>query len=370
MGVVLVQPDSLWSGIDCFGGTQSIELFANVTLSTMAGEVRYDRLILLMTDEELESFSRDWVSGQTRYVEVRRFAGAGDKGRDVVGFRTGQRHGGPWDNYQCKQYLRGVSLQQGLLAIGKILYWASRDEFTAPEYFYFVAPRGLSRKLQAAIDKPDQLGALLVQQWDAVCARAITKKTTVRVDAALQAVIDRYPFHNVRALSLDDIMGDPAVIPLLVERWGADPGRYPPATIPADVQSTEMRYIQELVGAYGERANRLFPDHNAVFADADLGPDLRRQRERFFEADAFQKFYRDNTSATVITEFRKDILYGVVESWNSTVPDTLARVEAVMARAGIISPAGPLAKYAHVAVKQGVCHHFVQDGEATWKSKV
>jgi hypothetical protein len=156
---------------------------------------------------------------------------------------------------------------------------------------------------------------------------------------------------------------------LLIEKFGADPGKYPAAAVPVDVQDTEMRYIDELVEAYGQRARAPFTDCDAVLKHANHGPDLRRQRERFFEADAFQKFYRDNTSVSVLSGFRKDIHFGVVERWKAPAADTLARVEAVMDHASTVTPAGPLAKYAYVPVKQGMCHHFVNDGEMSWKKK-
>lgn len=335
----------------------------------MTGDIRYDRLILLMDAEDLEKFCRDWVEKKLGYHEVRRFAGPGDKGRDVVGFLTDGRHDGAWDNYQCKQYLRGITVPQALLAIGKVLYWASQEEFTPPNNFYFVAPKGLANKLEAIIDKPSELKAELIKGWDSVCANSITKKVATPCNAKIMAAINAFEFKNVRVVTLDDMMADPAVKPLLIEKWGADPGKYPPATVPTDVQSTEMRYIEELVEAYGERAKSPFADHAAVLANADHGPDLRMQRERYFEADAFQKFYRDNTSANVISSFRKDIKFGVAERWKASTADTLARVESVMDRAGTITPAGPLAKYAHVPVKQGMCHHFVNDGELSWKKK-
>ncbi len=79
--------------------------------------------------------------------------------------------------------------------------------------------------------------------------------------------------------------------------------------------------------------------------------------------------YRDNTSARVISGFRKDVQFGVVDRWNASATDTLARVQAVIELAGTVIPAGPLAKYAHVPVKQGMCHHFVNDGEMSWKKK-
>lgn len=335
----------------------------------MSGNIRYDRLILLMDADDLERFCRDWVEKKHGYHEVRRFAGSGDKGRDVVGFLTDMRHDGEWDNYQCKQYLRGISLQQALLAIGKVLYWASQGEFKIPKNFYFVAPRALSNKLEAIIDKPSELKAELINQWNTVCSTSITKKMTTPIDEKLNAVIEAFDFKNVHAITLDNMMGDPAVKPLLIEKWGADPGKYPAATVPTLVQETEMRYLEELMHAYGERAKTVFPNHNSVLNHADYGSDLRRQRERFFEADAFQKFYRDNTSASIISGFRRDLHFGVIDRWNSPAIDTLARVETVMDHAGTIMPAGPLAKYAHIPVKQGMCHHFVNDGELSWKKK-
>jgi hypothetical protein len=335
----------------------------------MTENVRYDRLILLLNDEELEVFCREWVKGKPEYVEVKRFAGTGDMGRDVVGFLTDRRHDEPWDNFQCKQYLRSVSRSQGLLAVGKVLYWASQGNFTPPRNFYFVAPKGLARKLDLLIDSPSEMKKALKDEWDAVCARSITKKAFVPLSADVEAVIDAYDFKNVRAVTLDDMMADPAVRPLLIEKFGADPGKYPAAAVPADVQGGEMRYINELVNAYGERAVAPFADHAAVLADAEHGPDLRRQRERFFEADAFQKFYRDNTSAGVISGFRKEMEFGVVDRWRAPFADSLARIEAVMQHAGTVTCAGPLAKYAFVPVKQGMCHHFVNDGELSWSKK-
>jgi len=36
------------------------------------------------------------------------------------------------------------------------------------------------------------------------------------------------------------MMDDPAVKPLLIEKFGADPGKYPTAAVPMEVQDTEM----------------------------------------------------------------------------------------------------------------------------------
>jgi hypothetical protein len=51
---------------------------------------------------------------QKEYLEVQRFTGPGDMGRDVVGYLTRSRHEGPWHNYQCKQYGRSLQTGRGL----------------------------------------------------------------------------------------------------------------------------------------------------------------------------------------------------------------------------------------------------------------
>jgi hypothetical protein len=43
--------------------------------------VRIDRLILALTDDELETFVREWTEHKKEYLEVQRFTGPGDMGR-------------------------------------------------------------------------------------------------------------------------------------------------------------------------------------------------------------------------------------------------------------------------------------------------
>lgn len=333
----------------------------------MAGEIRYDRLILILSDDELEEFCLKWVEKKKEYLQVHRYAGPNDKGRDVVGFKTNRRHEGEWDNYQCKQYHARVSRSEGLLAIGKVLYWAWKGEFIAPDHFFFVAPRGLTRPLQSILDKPSELRDALINEWESICARAITEKETIVLEPELMAFIEKYPFNMVREINLDGLLSDPAARQLLVERWGADPGQYPMGVVPPEVQEVEMGYIDELVDAYRERTKLDYSNYNAVLEDPKHGLDLQRHRERFFEADAFQKFYRDNTTTETIDGFRKDIEHGVIDRWQAPAIDLLSRIQAVMELAGTVIPAGPLAKYARVPVKQGICHHFVNEGQMTWK---
>ena len=147
----------------------------------------FHRDILALDDEDLERFVRDWIARKASdYVEVQRFSGAGDLGRDIVGFLTDRRHEGPWHNYQCKQYGRTLATSSALLELGKILYHSDSGEFTPPTAYFFVAPRGMGRDLEKLVFNPSELRSALIDRWDAVCARKIVTGRTIALEGSWQ----------------------------------------------------------------------------------------------------------------------------------------------------------------------------------------
>jgi hypothetical protein len=330
-------------------------------------QLRYDRLIIALGDDELEKFVREWAVQKKEYAEVERFTGPGDMGRDVVGFLTKKRHEGPWHNYQCKQYGRTLPTAAGVLEVGKVLYYSSQGQFTPPTEFFFVAPRGVNRNLKRLIAKPEEFRQTLLDHWEEYCAFEISEGVHTPLDAPVRALIEEWDFSSIRAISVDTILSDPAAKPVLVSWFGADPGPPPAGTVPAGIEAREMPYIQQLIDAYGERERRGFANYADVRDHAAHGPHIGRQRERFFDADAFSRFYRDNTMSEEIDILRRDMLHGVIDTLGAHHPDSLARVDAVMTQAANVHPSGVLARYARVPVKQGICHHFANEGQLRWR---
>jgi len=333
----------------------------------METNYEYRRQILALDDDKLEEFVRQWVLKKTDYIEVERFTGTGDMGRDIVGFLSSQRHEGTWHNYQCKQYGRTLPTDTGILELGKVLYYSFKGEFTAPDKFFFVAPRGINRNLKTLIFKPSLFKATIIAEWDKYCAKSIVENEYIPLDDSLKAFIEAWDFSRIYSISADIMLTDEAIKPVLYHWFGADPGPAPVGVAPADIQAVEIPYIRELLNAYSEREGHVFTDHTEAGAHAMHGPHLRMQRERYFDADAFTRFYRDNTTVKDTDDLRKEILHGIYETHTSKHDDTLSRVNAVMIQAGNTQPAGPLAKYARISVKQGICHHFINEGQLTWK---
>ena len=160
---------------------------------------------------------------------------------------------------------------------------------------------------------------------------------------------------------------DPSVSPVLFKWFGSDPGPAPKGAAPVAIQGGEMNYVTQLLEAYGQRTGTIFADHSEAMTHEKYGAHLSRQRERFYDADAFKRFYRDNTDQTVVDNFQNDIYHGIVDTCEARHDDALDRVEAVMSQAAAVQPSGPLARHARVQVKQGICHHFANEDRLKWK---
>jgi hypothetical protein len=325
-----------------------------------------DRQILALTDAQLEQFVRDWTSYKSEYVKVQRFTGSGDMGRDVVGFLTKKGHEGPWHNYQCKQYARTLPTATALAELGKILYFSFRGEFTSPTAYYFVAPRGMNRKLKRYLSKPGELKDAFLNGWNQNCADRIVKDTHIALTPELCAHIETWDFSSVHSISVDEILEDGAGKPVLQKWFGVDPGPAPLGVVPDEITASEAPYIQELLDAYGEREACVLNQAQAANHPRH-SHHLSMQRERFFDADAFNRFYRDNTMQDEIDILRRDIRHGIDEVHRAAHSDSLSRADAVMTQAANLQPSGALARHARVPVKQGLCHHFVNEGTLKWR---
>lgn len=329
----------------------------------------YSRHILVLTDKQLEQFVHRWAraSAVDKYFEVQVFGDAGDKGRDVVGFVTDRRHEGPWDNFQCKQLGRPLQTSTALLDIGKIIYFSYLGAFSLPRRFTFVAPRGTARRLEDLIYNPSELKKALIRDWHKYCRTKIVANQAIELQGELLTHFEKFNFSSVSRMTLDDILADEAVRGVLVAHFNADPPAPPPLSMPPHVAQMELPYVNELVEAYGEREGRAYANHLEITSHPDHGIHFKEQRERFYEADQFSRFYRDNTLVEEMESLQSEVYHGIIEKHRETHKDRLARISAVMQQAASISPTGVLAKHARVPVRQGICHIFVNDGKLTWR---
>jgi hypothetical protein len=331
------------------------------------GATDYAAWIYRLSDTDLERLTDDWVASmRRRYPDSDRFSGAGDMGRDVVGYRSTSRFDGLWDNYQCKQLLERLGDPEFIREIGKIFHHSSAGHFNLPAHFYFIAPRGAVRNVRALIGKPSSIGPRLIEKWDDWCAGSLVEKQTIALSSDVRASIEGYDFRNVSLLEAGKLVRDDAMKAVLVKWFDADPGAAPVGSVPAAVQPEEARYVSQLFKAYGERGAPSFASSDEALVDPVFGDHFRVQRQRYFDAASFKRYYRDSTEPAVLKAFDDDMYHGVFDTHGMTHDDTMAKIAAVMNEAKSVAVSGVLGKYARVPVKQGTIHHFANDDVLPW----
>jgi hypothetical protein len=331
------------------------------------GVIDYAAQIYALDDADLERLIDDWVASmRSRYPDSDRFSGARDMGRDVVGYHSRQRFDGPWDNFQCKQLRKALGEPEMLRELGKVFFHAVAGHFPVPRSYVFVAPKGAVRAVRTLISQPSKIAPRLVERWDDCCATHLVQGEFHPLSDAVRAAIDGFAFENVSLLEAGKLVRDDAMKPVLVKWFSADPGEAPVGEVPAGLQPEERGYIDQLLAAYRERGAVALGSGDDALAHAEYGEHFRVQRERFFDAAAFKRYYRDSTEPRVLEAFDNDIFHGVFDTHQLTHADALAKIAAVMVEAKGVTVAGVLGRYARVPVKQGTCHHFANSGRLVW----
>lgn len=329
----------------------------------------YARDILALDDKELERFVNDWIGTKvTAYPDHKRFGSGGDMGRDVVGYLTDRRMSGGWDNFQCKQLLKPLTAAAAGLELGKIFWHASTGQFSLPNRYVFVAPRGFKRDVEALIDDPDRFKVAFLGNWDRWCKAGIVAGVKTTMNDTIRAMVEGYDFKAVQLYDAERLQDDPHIVPTLVHWFKHDPGKAPRGVVPDMMQPEETSFSAQLLDLYAEREGFAFADLGEVARHPRHGDHLGRQRRRFFDAAAFRRFYRDNTPADFLVEFNQDVHDGIIDVYDSPRIDRLERLDRVMTQASQVMPSGILGTHSTVSVRQGTCHHFVNEGKLSWKA--
>ncbi|WP_149341971.1 ABC-three component system protein [Neorhizobium sp. P12A] len=261
------------------------------------------------------------------YRQWQRWGETGDLGRDVVGYVTDNRHEGPWDNFQCKQLKKRLSLGNAFLELGKIFKHSADGAYSLPRRYTFVAPRGVARGVQELVSHPEAFRTAVIQRWDELIARRLVEKTTIPLSTEIKAKIDEFDFKNIDWLDAEKLVADPYCLRVLVGWFDADPGRAPRGSVPTDLQATESVYVSQLLHIYAERSRQTFRDSSDALSHPDHGDHFRDQRIRFFDAMEFERFYRDSTPLDYVDTFKHEVYSGVIDTHRRQHKDCLGRAE-------------------------------------------
>lgn len=332
-----------------------------------------DRLILTLTDGQLEDLVKKWIARiGGEYVGFEQASRSADMGRDAVGFLSDARYDGGWHNYQCKQLTRPLGIDKFALELGKMFYHHCEGAFTLPTQYVFVAPNGGVGQVNRLIDRPAQMGAFLINHWDKYCRKKITSGETPLSPEIMKAV-QGYDFTAVKLWKASELVERPHMRAVMMDHMDIDPGEAPiinDEDVPAAAADHEHAYIGQLVAVFGDHRGVGFTDLAEVIADEDFAPEMTLARRRYLEHRLFGLHYRDSLSARHIHQVDRDVHDKVIELYRSMKRDRpYDRLTKVIEKAADTLVSGPLGKHNRVSnsVKQGACHHFANTGVMPWK---
>lgn len=327
-------------------------------------------IITLYSDEEWEKFIREWVESlRGRYKDVRRASGAGDKGRDIVGYVGELNAGGLWDNYQCKHYDHALYPSDLWKELAKLCYYTSIKAYSVPRAYYFVAPLGVGPEALLLLENAENLRNKLIEKWKEGGLLSLSKKD-VPLEGELLKYVESFNFGIVKDLPPSKIIEQHRQTRFYAARFGGGLVRLPPdkADVPAEIATHESRYVEQLLKAYGDHLS------TSLAAIADLGahPDLRkhfdRQRNHFYLAELLRNFTRDNIPEDGCFERLQDAIYdGVVDTVESNHADGLERLKKTIDRARDIQiDSHPLKECLEGYHRSGICHQLANADRLKW----
>lgn len=319
--------------------------------------------------DEWEDFIEEWASSlKNAYVKVRRFGGSGDCGVDVAGFCTGKGFEGEWDNYQCKRYAHALRPGDIWVELGKIIYYSNIGEYTPPRKHYFVASLGVGTALEKLLNKPNELCKKLKENWGGYCKSGITSTKEIDLSGSLLSYVDSFDFSIFSSKSHVELIEAHSHTGFHAVRFGGGlPARPLPEVPPPAPASSESRYIRQLLDAYGDHLGSHIADINSLVAHSMLEKDFRRQRERFYHAEALRNFSRDTVPEGTFYELQNEIYHGVIDVTDSPHPNGYDRMKATVTQASSVAlTANPLASVTKSQDRQGICHQLANEDRLKW----
>lgn len=327
-----------------------------------------DRL-KIVSEDEFEDIVREWIAGycEKKYIKVWRIGGAKDKGRDVVAIID---ESGKWDNYQCKRYSNALMPGDIWLELGKLCYYTFKKDYSLPNKYYFVAPKGVGPTVGDYLTKPKELKKQLYAEWDKHCKGDITTKVDIPLSSELKAHIEMIDFSIFTFLDPQELIEQHKQTSYYAARFGGGLKRRMKPTInPIDEAEISIRYVEQLFEAYSDHLKTEVQTIGELNSHTELFDHFNRQRECFYWAEALNEFSRDSlpTENNCFADMKEEIYHGVVDISNQEHSSGYENVNKTTATAVALNiQSNALLSVSKTQDKIGICHHLVNENKLTW----
>lgn len=327
-------------------------------------------MVRVMDEDTFEQFTLEWLYGskKSQYHVIKRFGGAGDKGRDVVAYYED----GSVDYYQCKHYNMSLAPTNFYLELGKLCYYTYKKEIPTPNNYYLIASNDVGHSLQDMIDNPAELLSSLIENWEKYCKSKITKTIEIELDESMLDYIKSFDFSIIKTYPIAKIIDEYLNTIYGNIRFGG--GRIDlPKAIELDevLEAEELTYINALLEAYSEELKMNINTIEALKAYKTYFKHLNRQRKDYYSVETIRRFVRDTLTDTQQFEVLKEEIYnGIIDTHEKNYDSGYQRLVADLQQASQTNTSkSMLDSKLHCignSERKGACHMLVNDNRIRW----
>jgi len=327
----------------------------------------------VISPDDFEAVVLEWATDFLidKYEHIIKIGGAGDKGRDVIGYYSVERK--ECDYYQCKHYKSSLGVTAVYLELAKLCYYTYNEEIPIPKNYYFVAPQGITASVQNFIDNPQVVYEELKKHWDNNCKSAITKRKDIELEGEFLDYVKGFDFGILRSKAPNELISEHAQTNWHASRFGTGlrSTRDYIQKAGKKLETKENIYVEQLFKAYSNKlGEKVINSKELTDINVDLNNHFNESRNAFYCAESLLEFERDKLSIVEVSPFDelKDEVYTVVK--------TTLRLDHDNAYIKVLKTTESAVKneYSSNALhselknedKEGLCHHLVNEKRIKW----
>lgn len=329
--------------------------------------------VKVMDEDSFEQFVLEWLYGckKSKYSSIKRIGGAGDKGRDIVGYYSD----GSVDYYQCKHYNTALAPSNYYIELGKLCHYTYKKEIPIPKEYYIIASNDVGSSLQDLLDNPPKLLSSLIKNWDKYCKTKITKRVEVPLDKSFSEYINSFDFTIVKTYPMSQVIDEYLDTIYGNIRFGGRRPNIPVSSVPTDViNPEELNYISALLEAYSDELGIQIESIESLRAHAFYFNHFNRQRKDYYSIETISHFVRDTlTDSRQFDVLKEEIYNGIIDIHEQDYDSGYKRMVADLQQAVKINTSkSMLDSKLHCiggSERKGACHLLVNDNRIKWVKK-
>ncbi|NNM43755.1 MAG: hypothetical protein HKM07_05380 [Chlamydiae bacterium] len=324
-----------------------------------------EQRLLLMNDVEWEAFIETCVrqlQTEGEYTQVIRLGGAGDKGRDVCGYRQCHAIEGTWDLYQAK-YSANNSLSPSKFAseLAKFLSNVHEGEYTCPHAYYICALK-FTPKLHDLVMNVNKMGDWILELWKKNEGKfdSFSKK----LNSKLEKFVEKFDYKIIKIKTAATLLEIHNRSNKHWERFGVLEQRGTNPEMSVIPTYEEQVYIAALLKVYAETSEIQIKTPNEI--PNQLAKHFIAQRQLFYCAEGLNRFSRDKLPGA-FNELLSQVDIGIASVVNTPQPNGMTRLKETLTLANTLQvTSNPLASRLQAGDLQGTCHHLANQQRITW----